>query len=627
MRIGLAHNLRTQDDEHSAELLTQEDVDRLLDAIRTVGHEAVAVEVTGTPDEIIDRLVEARPDLIFNVAEGITGINREAYYPAIFRTLHLPFTGSSSSVLHVGLDKSLTEAILARQGITVPRGVLITPQEQSLPEDMPFPLIIKPNAEGSSQGISQDSIVENADQARARIDRLLPEYPEGLTAEQYVTSRELAVPWLPGLAPTFSFMTAAKSKGIEFAGVIDLIITSAARRYQIPMAPQILIHSPIQAERKSTHDLGIQVGRFTPGPLNAITDVHGVRVGHVTHIRDVAIDQDRQTLSVIRTGITAILPTRHELFSNHLVCGGFILNGIGEMSGLTQAIEWGWLETPILLTNTMSIGAVHRGIIQFMLAAHPELGHDLSVVIPMIGETDDSFLNDVRVEVNEADDALEAIRQATEGPVEQGSVGGGTGMITFDFAGGIGSASRVLPRTMGQYTLGVLVQSNFGKMRNLTVEGKVVGKELDPLYPYHTRRDDDRSSVIVVMATDAPLLSTQLNQISKRAALGLGRVGSHASAASGEIIVAFSTANRTTRLAKEKTRHLSLSFVSDEFISPLYEAAVEATEEAVLNAMFCSAGMDGRLGRTAPAIPIETILDLVGMDPSSRGKTDQRGSE
>jgi L-aminopeptidase/D-esterase-like protein len=188
-------------------------------------------------------------------------------------------------------------------------------------------------------------------------------------------------------------------------------------------------------------------------------------------------------------------------------------------------------------------------------------------------------------------------------------------MISFDFAGGIGSASRVLPREMGGYTVAALVQSNFGKMRNLTVEGAVVGKDLDPLYPYESRREDDRGSVIVVLATDAPLLSNQLNRVSKRAALGLGRAGSHASAASGEIVVAFSTANRTTRKTKEQTRHLNISFVSNEFINPLYEAAVEATEEAVLNAMFLSSGMDGRLGRKAPALPIDTVLELVGREP------------
>jgi D-alanine--D-alanine ligase len=702
MRIVLTFNLRRKDDERSAELLTQKDVDRLLEAIKTIGHTAVPVEVTGTPDEIIDAVTHAKPDLIFNVAEGLSGVNRESYYPAIFRTLHIPFTGSSSYVLHVGLDKNLTNAILTRQGIDVPQSVLVTPQKTSLPDDVTFPSIIKPNAEGSSMGISQDSIVENREQAQDKIDKLLPDFPEGLIVEQFLEGREFVVPWLegwpgglleivewkfksengykimdyesedeesldavcppdltpeerqnilaladraiallelndfgrvdirmdeqntpylievnalPGLAPTFSFMTSARTKGLEFTETIDLIIKSGARRHQIPIKPQILAHSPAKAKRGSACDHGIQVGRFSPGPNNAITDVNGTRVGHVTHIKDdVDVGDKTGSKGTVRTGITAILPSSEEFFNNHLVCGGFILNGIGEMSGLTQAIEWGWLETPILLTNTMSIGAVHRGIIQFMLNAHPELGHDLSVVIPLIGETDDSFLNDVRIEMNEARDALDAIDNAHSGPVEQGSVGGGTGMISFDFAGGIGSASRMLPKENGGYTLGVLVQSNFGKMRNLTVEGKVVGKDLDPLYPYDTRREDDRGSVIVVLATDAPLLSTQLNQVAKRAALGLGRVGSHASAASGEIVVAFSTANRTTRLAKEKTRHLNLSFISDEYISPLYEAAVEATEEAVLNAMFFSGGMDGRQGRRAPAIPIETIRDLIGVD-------------
>ena len=702
MRVGLTFNLRQEESEESAELLTREDVDRLLEAIGDLGHDAVSIEVTGTPREIIDRLVKAAPDLIFNVAEGVTGANREAYYPAIFQMLRLPFTGSYSFALHVGLDKQLTEAILAKQGIDVPRGALVRPGDESLPDDMPFPLIIKPNAEGSSMGISQDSVAESREEAQGVIEKLLPDFPQGLTAEEFIPGRELAVPWLeawpgglleiveweiqredgheimdyesemegmlqgicppdlepeerqavlaladrtvdalelndlgrvdirlhengtpylievnalPGLRPNFSFMTSARSKDLEFSEVIGLVIRSAAERFELPISPTRRVEVPAPRDRASARDLGIDVGRFPSGEHNAITDVEGVKVGHVTHIEDAVKNPDTGEESTVRTGLTAIVPSPHEFFNNHLVAGGFILNGIGEMSGLTQAIEWGWLETPIVLTNTMSIGAVHRGIIKFMLSAHPELGHDLSVVIPLIGETDDSFLNDVRVDVNDEADALKAIEDASAGPVAQGSVGAGTGMISFDFAGGIGSASRVLPREMGGYTVAALVQSNFGKMRNLTVEGAVVGKDLDPLYPYESRREDDRGSVIVVLATDAPLLSNQLNRVSKRAALGLGRVGSHASAASGEIVVAFSTANRTTRKTKEHTRHLNISFVSNEFINPLYEAAVEATEEAVLNAMLLSSGMDGRLGRKAPALPIDTVLELVGREP------------
>ena len=701
MRIGLAFNLRREEGEEWMELLTREDVDRLLEAIESLGHRAVPMEVTGPPREVINTVVEARPDLILNLAEGLEGVSREAYYPAIFQMLRIPFTGSFSFALHVGLDKQLTEAILSKRGIRVPRGALIRCDDHALPEDLPFPLIIKPNAEGSSKGISQESVVENREEAQDLIKKLLPDYPQGLTAEEYIQGRELAVPWLeawpgglleivewefqgdrdreimdyeseaegtlqavcppelepqerqavlaladravhalelndlgrmdirldpeggpclievnalPGLRPNFSFMTGARSKGLEFADVIGLVIRSAAQRFGLAMDPRQQVQVAEGQERAPVRELGIQVGRFPPGEHNDITDVAGVRVGHVTHIQDGISTNGEMGKSTVRTGVTAIVPTSHELFNNHLVAGGFILNGIGEMSGLTQAIEWGWIETPILLTNTMSIGAIHRGIIRFMLSLHPELGHDLSVVIPLIGETDDSFLNDVRVDINNEEDALKAISKASDGPVPQGSVGGGTGMITFDFAGGIGSASRVLPREMGGYTIGALVQANFGKMRNLTVEGNVVGKELDPLFPYEGRREDDRGSVIVVLATDAPLLSTQLTQISKRAALGLGRVGSHASAASGEIVVAFSTANRTARKTKESTRHLNMSFISDEFISPLYEAAVEITEEAVLNAMFLSSGMDGRLGRQAPAIPLDRILDLLGKE-------------
>jgi L-aminopeptidase/D-esterase-like protein len=246
-----------------------------------------------------------------------------------------------------------------------------------------------------------------------------------------------------------------------------------------------------------------------------------------------------------------------------------------------------------------------------MMERHPELGRKLSVVIPLIGETDDSFLNDVRLASNTPENAIEAIRNATDGPVQQGSVGGGTGMISFDFAGGIGSASRVLTRRKGGYTVGVLVQSNFGKMRNLTVEGQVVGKELDDLYPRDGRRLMDRGSVIVIVATDAPLLSTQLDRVAKRAALGLGRVGSYASSTSGEIVFAFSTGNKASREAKEKTRHLNLTFVTDEHVNPLYEATVEATEEAVLNAMFCSAGQNGRSGRRAPPVPTDAVLEII----------------
>jgi L-aminopeptidase/D-esterase-like protein len=217
----------------------------------------------------------------------------------------------------------------------------------------------------------------------------------------------------------------------------------------------------------------------------------------------------------------------------------------------------------------------------------------------------------VRVGLNTGPEAIKAIANAKSGPVQQGSVGAGTGMTTFDFAGGIGSASRVLPKDEGGHTVGVLVMSNFGKMRNLTIDGKVVGRELDPLFPYEGRRENSDGSVIVVLATDAPLLSSQLNRLAKRAALGLGRTGSLAAASSGEIIIAFSTKNRTARRPSTPEKTLTLKFISDRYINGLYEAVIEATEEAVINAIFSSAGMKGRQSRSSPALPVEEVISMI----------------
>ncbi|MDX1584423.1 MAG: P1 family peptidase, partial [Thermoanaerobaculia bacterium] len=415
---------------------------------------------------------------------------------------------------------------------------------------------------------------------------------------------------LPSLHPEASMMIAARARDLEFAEVLDLIVRSAAQRYGLRTEPTAVLVESGDEERKTARELGISVGRFRSGEWNAITDVKDVRVGHVTHIREEETAEGGD-LAVVRTGVTAIVPGERELLHKQLVAGGFILNGVGEVSGLTQAMEWGWLETPILLTNTMSVGVVHAGLISHLVEEHPELGREIEVLIPLIGETDDSFLNDVRAPALNAEDAIEALKNAKDGPVEQGSVGGGTGMVSFDFAGGIGSSSRVLPSRHGGYTVGVLVQSNFGKMRNLTVDGSVIGRELDPMFPTEGRRGKSYGSVLVVVATDAPLLSTQLEALSRRAALGLGRVGSWAATTSGEIVLSFSTGNRVSRKEKAECLRLGLSFVTDRHMNPLYEAVVEATEEAVLNAMFCSGGMDGREGRYSPPIPSEKIVELM----------------
>ncbi len=333
----------------------------------------------------------------------------------------------------------------------------------------------------------------------------------------------------------------------------------------------------------------------------------GVHVGHVTHIEDNVPVPNTEEKSSVRTGITAIVPYPDKLFNEHLAAGGFVLNGIGEMSGLTQAIEWGWMETPLLLTNTMSVGHVHTGIVDYMMSKNPNLGTKIDVTIPLVGETNDAFLNDVRIFSNTADQAIAAIKNAKSGPVVQGSVGAGTGMISFDFAGGIGSSSRIIQKGKSLYTVGVLVESNFGKMHNLTIDGNVIGRYLDPLYPYKKRRRYNYGSVIVIVATDAPLLSSQLNRLAKRAALGLGRVGTYSATTSGEIAFAFSTANPISRSQKQKSKEISLNSVNDTILNLLYEATIEATEEAVLNALFCSAGMKGRAEHYVPPIPVEVV--------------------
>jgi L-aminopeptidase/D-esterase-like protein len=362
-------------------------------------------------------------------------------------------------------------------------------------------------------------------------------------------------------------------------------------------------------ERAGVRELGLAIGRFPTGEWNAITDVKGVKVGHVTHYYDAPVP-DSGELSAARTGVTAILPATGDIFEKHLVAGGFVLNGIGEMVGLTQVLEWGWIETPILLTNTLSVGEVHAGAVAYMNERYG-LGIETDVVIPVVGETDDSFLNDVRLRAVNRKDVRAAIRRARSGPVAQGSVGAGTGMTTFDFAGGIGSASRVVPLPTGHATLGVLVLSNFGKMRNLTIEGARVGKTLDGMLPQEGRREYSYGSVIVVLATDAPLLPNQLSRIAKRAALGLGRTGSYAASTSGEIIIAFSTGNRLLRRERGKTRYLSMRFISDTNINPLYEGAIEATEEAVLNAIFYSNGVNGRAGHSSPPVPSSTVREIL----------------
>jgi D-aminopeptidase len=353
--------------------------------------------------------------------------------------------------------------------------------------------------------------------------------------------------------------------------------------------------------------LDLPLGRFRPGRHNAITDVEGVLVGHATIIRGEG--RLRPGQGPVRTGVTAILPSHGNIFMERLHGGSFVLNGAGEVSGLTQVMEWGLLETPILLTNTMSVGAVSDAVARTMVERYPGIGDEHDVIIPVVGECDDSWLNDIAgVHVHE-DHVRAAIASAAAGPVAEGSVGGGTGMITCDFKAGIGTSSRKLPESHGGYTLGVLVMSNFGKMHNLRVGGLPLGEVLEERFRRVPRRQETYGSIIAVVATDAPLLPNQISRLCKRVGLGIGRVGSYAAHGSGEIVVGFSTANIIPRRTKKMVTKVKL--LLDQRLDPLYEAVMEATEEAILNAMCMAGPMTGINGHSVPALPLDEVRRFV----------------
>lgn len=360
--------------------------------------------------------------------------------------------------------------------------------------------------------------------------------------------------------------------------------------------------------RARLRDLGIGIGRLPTGPWNAITDVDGVAVGHSTIIRG------RGPLvpgkGPVRTGVTAILPNRNRVFVERVVGGGFVLNGAGEVSGLMQVMEWGLIETPILLTNTLSVGTCSEAAVRYMVGRFPGIGAEHDVVIPLVGECDDSWLNDVAGHHVRDRHVFEAIGTAHSGPVVEGNVGGGTGMITCDLKGGIGTSSRRLSAEDGGFTVGVLVMSNFGRLGDLRVDGVPVGELLEQHFATLEKRRVNYGSIIEVVATDAPLTSQQLCRLAKRAALGIGRCGSYAANNSGEIVVAFSTANiipRTTEL-----QPTSLRVLPDTRIDPLYRATIEATEEAILNALCAATSTEGINEHFAPSLPLDVLKELMG---------------
>ncbi len=362
------------------------------------------------------------------------------------------------------------------------------------------------------------------------------------------------------------------------------------------------------SKRVRARELDLPLGRFKPGKFNAITDVEGVLVGHST-----IIEGPPGPLVVgkgpVRTGVTAIIPNDGNIFMDRLAGGAFVLNGAGEVSGLTQVTEWGLLETPIMLTNTMAVGAVSDALARTMVENHPGIGDEHDVIIPVVGECDDSYLNDISGRHVKEEHVRQALKRAKSGLVEEGAVGGGTGMITCDFKAGIGTSSRKLPQVLGGYTLGVLVMSNFGKMHNLRVAGMPVGEVLAEKFRGMPRRVQSYGSIIAVVATDAPLLPHQLNRLCKRVSLGIGRVGSYAAHGSGEIVVGFSTANVVPRRTRKMVYKMKL--LLDARLDPLYEAVMEATEEAILNSMCMATEMAGAHGHLVPALPLDEVRRFV----------------
>jgi D-aminopeptidase len=357
--------------------------------------------------------------------------------------------------------------------------------------------------------------------------------------------------------------------------------------------------------RRRLRDLGIVVGRMQPGPLNAITDVKDVRVGHVTLVK--GDGPLRPGVGPVRTGVTAIVPHGGDLWREKVPAATWVLNGTGEMTGSIWIDTQGALEVPILLTNTMNVGRVMDGVVAWMLRKYPDIGIGDDVVAPTVAECDDSTLNDARGIHVSIEDTMRAIDTARGGPVAEGSVGAGTGMMAYSFKGGIGTASRVLPKEAGGWTVGVLVNANMGGggRQNLTIAGVPVGREIPDLLPTHGQE----GSIIIVIATDAPLDHLKLQRLAARAALGLARTGAVSTHGSGDIFLAFSTGNRVPHDPKALTYEMTV--VADDHLDPIFAAAVEATEEAILNSLTMATTTIGRDGHTAHALPLDRLVAVM----------------
>jgi len=360
--------------------------------------------------------------------------------------------------------------------------------------------------------------------------------------------------------------------------------------------------------RPRARDLGITIGVLPTGPLNAITDIAGVRVGHCTVWEGES--PGKRGTGPARTGVTAIVPPG-DYFGEPLYAGCSVLNGCGEIIGITNLNELGTLDTPILLTNSLSIGIVNHTVARYLCARDERIGRT-DVTLPVVGECDDSYLNDAAGFHVREEHVAQALESACAGPVVEGTVGSATGLHCFEFKGGIGTSSRQLPEQYGGYTVGVLVNTNFGDRHYLTIAGVPVGREIQDLMPGEAGHDKTaEGSCIVVVATDAPLHPLGLQRLARRAGLGLARTGSTAHNGSGEIFLAFSTGVRIPRQLTEIELPIRLVPESSQALNFLFDATVEATEEAVLNALFRATTVSGIDGHILHELPVERTMDIL----------------
>ena len=346
--------------------------------------------------------------------------------------------------------------------------------------------------------------------------------------------------------------------------------------------------------RKRARDLGVEIGIFSPGENNAISDVEGVTVGQTTVIKG----------DSVRTGVTVILPHGGDLFHEKVPGAIYVTNGFGKLVGTTQIEELGTIETPIALTNTLNTFLVANSLIDYMIT----VSGPLRSVNPVVGETNDSGLNDILGRHVNKQHVFAAINNATGGAVEEGSVGAGAGTRALGFKGGIGTASRVLPKSLGGYTVGVLVQSNFGGL--FTIDGVPVGKEMGKILFKKDLTIEDEGSCMIVVATNAPLSPRNLKRMAKRTAHSFGRVGAYSSNGSGDYAIAFSTAQKVRRISRGNDLEFVLQEVHNRHMSPLFQAVVEGTEEAIVNSILMATTVESKYGRSE-AISIEEVVKIL----------------